>query len=253
MIKSIIHAGGESTRLKNVFDGPKALAPIDDYPLLWFHLQPLIKSGLVDEYIFTLRDNHEKVLEYISLLEEKFNIKTKSIIEPKPLGRAGVMKLGLEQEVIDVNSSYIISHPDDLIPINLHDLLDYAEKAEEMGKCAIMIMARQATSPFGVGVVEKSGGIVRLKDFMEKPEIPLIDNHYINTGMSLFLPEAMKEIENVSSNEFSNLEDNLIPKLVDENKVAVFLINRWISINHSSEYKKAMKMGKENILEFLNV
>jgi len=252
MIKSIIHAGGESTRLKEFFDGPKALAPIEGKPLLWFHMQPLLKSKLISNYIFNIRYQHEKVQEYLEELKRKFKILISFILEPKPLGRAGVVKLGIENGIIDLETPYLMSHPDDLIPINLKELIEYASDAEVKNKSLIMAMAKNIANPFGIGITKQTGDIIELKHFQEKPELPLIENHFANTGMMLFLPDAMKEFKNVKLDKPSHPEDEIIPKLVKQNKVAVFLVDRWISVNYSSDYKDVLKMGQEKLLEFLN-
>jgi len=252
MIKSIIHAGGESTRLQEFFSGPKALAPIEERPLLWFHLQPFIKSNLISEYIFTLRHQHELVQEYIENLKKEFNISTNSIIEPKPLGRAGVIRLGIENGIIDVDIPHLMTHPDDLIPINLKELLDYASEVEKKDKSMIMVMAKYTVNPFGVGEAKKSGNILELKHFKEKPELPLIEDHYANTGMILFLPDAMKEFKNVPMDRPTNPEHEIIPRLAKQGKVAVFLVDRWLSVNYASDYKEVLRMGSDKLLEFIN-
>lgn len=252
MIKSIIHAGGESTRLKELFNGPKALAPVGEHTLLWFHLQPLLKSRVISKYIFTLRHQHEVVQNYIESLKKEFNITASSIVEPLPLGRAGVVKLGIDNGVIDVDSSYLMSYPDDLIPINIKELEDYAEEVERKGKSMVMVMARYAVNQFGVGIAENVGGFYELKYFKEKPELPLIENHFANTGMMLFLPESMKEFNNLPLDKLTHPEHDIVPKLAKQNKVAVFLVDKWISVNYSSDYKDVVKMGPEKLLEFLN-
>jgi NDP-sugar pyrophosphorylase family protein len=253
MIKSIIHAGGESTRLREAFNGPKALVPIGDKTLLWFHLQPLLKSDIILEYVFTLRHQHELVQKHIEELKKEFNISSSSIVEPKPLGRAGVIRLGIDKGVIDTDTSYLMSHPDDLIPINIKELVDYASEAEKKNKSMVMVMARYITNPFGVGLAKKVGDIIELKQFQEKPEIPLIEDHYANTGMILFLPEAMKEFKNVPLDRLTHPEHEIIPKLAKQNKVAVFLVDRWISVNYTSDYENVLKMGKDKLIEFLDV
>lgn len=252
MIKSIIHAGGESTRIKELFDGPKALAPIGEHPLIWFHLQQLIKSNLISEYIFTLRHKHEIVRKYLDEIKDKFKISVSYLIEPKPLGRAGVVRLGIENGIIDVQVPYLMSHPDDLVPINIKRLLEYAEEAEGKGKIIIMVMAKYITNPFGIGEAKKEGDILELKQFKEKPELPLIDNHFSNTGMMLFLPEAMKEFKTVPMDRPTHPEHEIIPKLAKKGKVAVFLVDRWISVNYASDYKNILNIGKSKLLEFLN-
>jgi len=253
MLKSIIHAGGESTRLKEFFNGPKALVPIEDKPLLWFHLQHLIKSKLISEYIFTLRHQHEAVQEYIEKLRKELNISCCSIVEPRPLGRAGVIRHGIEKGIIDVETPHLMSHPDDFIPINLKELADFASYAEGKGKPMVIVMAKHTVNPFGVGIAKKVGDIFELEYFKEKPELPLIENHFANTGMMLFLPDAMKEFKNVPLDRLTNPEQELVPKLAKQRKVAVFLVDRWISVNYASDYENVLKMGADKLLEFLNV
>jgi len=252
MIKSIIHAGGESTRLREFFSGPKALAPIGEYPLLWFHLQQLAKSKLVSNYVFTLRHQHEVVRKYIDEVKNEFDISVSYVVEPTPLGRAGVVRYGIEKGVISTEGTYLMSHPDDFIPVNLKRLLEYAKDVEKKGKCVIMIMARYTMNPFGVGIAKREGELLELKHFKEKPELPLIDDHYANTGMMLFMPEAMKEFENVPLDKPTHPEHDVIPKLTKEGKVAVFLVDRWISVNYASDYKNVLQMGSKKLLEFLN-
>ena len=71
--------------------------------------------------------------------------------------------------------------------------------------------------------------------------------------MMLFLPEAMKEFENVSFDKLTHPEHEIIPRLVKQNKVAVFLVDRLISVNYASDYKNILEMGKTKLLEFMNV
>jgi len=253
MIKSIIHAGGESTRLKELFDGPKALVPVGEYPLLWFHMQQLIKSNVVSEYIFTLRHQHEAVQEYIEKLKKELKIPCCSIVEPKPLGRAGVIRYGIENKIIDPEVPHLMSHPDDFIPINLKELADFASYAERKGKSMVIVMAKYTVNPFGIGIARKVGDIFELEYFKEKPEMPLIDNHFANTGMMLFLPDAMKEFKKVPLDRLTNPEHEVVPKLAKQKKVAVFLVDRWISVNYASDYKDVLEMGADKLLEFLNV
>jgi NDP-sugar pyrophosphorylase family protein len=253
MINSIIHAGGESTRLREFFNGPKVLAPIDDKPLLWFHLQQLIKSKLVSEYILTLRHQHEAVQDYIEKLKNEIKIPCCSIIEPKPLGRAGVVRYGIERGVIDIEVPHLMSHPDDFIPVDLRKLTDYASDVERKGKSIVMVMAKYTVNPFGVGIAKKTGKIIELEYFKEKPELPLINNHFANTGMMLFLPDSMKEFKKVPLDKPTHPEYEIVPRLAKQKKVAVFLVDRWISVNYASDYKNVLEMGSKRILEFLNV
>lgn len=253
MINSVVHAGGKGTRLRESFAGPKALAPVDGYPLLWYHLQPIIKSSLVSNFIFTLMHDHELVQDYVYGLAAELGLNVASIVEPRPLGRAGSIRYGIEKGLIDVDVPCLMSHPDDLIPINIKNLMKYAEESEIQGKPLIIVMAKNTVSPFGIGVTEENQDIIELKYFLEKPELPLIPNHYANTGMTLYMPEAMNEFKDAPLDRKTHAEDKIIPKLVHEGKVAVYLVERWLSVNYASEYDSVIEMGKKKLLDYLGV
>ena len=143
MITSVIHAGGKGTRLRESYSGPKALAPVDGVPLLWYHLQPYFKSNQAFSYVFTLMHDNNLVQNYIDRLADESGLKISSIVEPRPLGRAGSIRLGIEEQEIDPDIPLIMSHPDDLIPVNINDLLSYAEAMESISKTLILIMAKK--------------------------------------------------------------------------------------------------------------
>jgi NDP-sugar pyrophosphorylase family protein len=116
-----------------------------------------------------------------------------------------------------------------------------------------MVMAKKAANPFGIGLVKKKGKIIELEGFQEKPELDFVKNHFANTGMILFLPEAMKEFENVPLDKPTHPENEIIPRLVGQNKVAVFLVERWFSINFPSDFNRAASLGSDGLLRFLEV
>lgn len=250
MIKAIIHAGGESTRLREVYTGPKPLAPAGMPPrsLLWLHLQPLIKSGLISEYFFTLRYKSGMVKKHIDKLAKEFGIATSSIVEPRPLGRAGVVRYAIEKGLIDVNETYLMSHPDDLIPIDVKKLIEFKSKAEGSGKTLILVMTRYAMTPFGIGKINKK---FEVEAFEEKPDLPLPPSHVANSGMALYMPKAMKEFLKVPKGKVVHPEDYIIPNLIKEKKVAAFVVPRWISVNYKSDYLRIKYKKLEDIIEFL--
>ena len=253
MINSVIHAGGKGTRLRESYLGPKALAPVEDHPLLWYHLKPIIESKMISKYIFTLMNDHEIIQNYINGLAKMQELNISYIVEPRPLGRAGSIRYGIEKGLIDVDMPCLMSHPDDLIPVNIKDLMDYAEESMSRGKSLILVMAKYTVNPFGIGVTEDNKDIIELKHFLEKPELPLIPNHYANTGMALYMPEAMKAFKETPLDKKTHPEDHIIPRLVQDGKVAVYLVERWLSVNYESDYKTVKVLGKEGLLKFLGI
>lgn len=250
MIKAIIHAGGESTRIREVYSGPKAIAPAGIPPrsLLWLHLQPLIKSGVISEYFFTLRYKSGVVQKHIDKLAEEFGIKTSSVVEPRPLGRAGVVRYAIEKGLLDVNETHLMSHPDDLIPIDVKKLIEFKSEAERSGKILVLIMTKYAMTPFGIGKINEE---FEVEGFEEKPELPLPPRRVANSGMALYMPEAMKEFLKVPKGKLVHPEDSVIPKLIKEKKVAAFVIPRWISVNYKSDYLRIRDKKLEDIIDFL--
>lgn len=253
MINSVIHAGGKGTRLRESYHGPKALAPIGNHPLLWYHMQPLLASKLVSNYLFTLRNEAELVKDYLNQYAVEKTLDVSYIVEPRPLGRAGSIRYAIENNQLDIDKPCLMSHPDDLIPINILDLVEYADGATQRGKSLILVMARKTVNPFGIGITTKKMEIIELTGFLEKPELPLIPNYYANTGMALYMPEALKKFTNVPRDRKTHPEDQIIPELVKEGKVAVYLVDRWLSVNYESDYEKAQKMGKQGLLQYLNI
>jgi NDP-sugar pyrophosphorylase family protein len=112
-------------------------------------------------------------------------------------------------------------------------------------------MAKKATTPFGIGIAKKAGPITELIAFQEKPELPFITNHYANTGMILFMPDAMKEFKNVPLDRVTHPENKIIPKLVNQDKVAVFVVARWLPVNYAADYRNVLDMGEAKLAKFL--
>jgi len=251
MITSVIHAGGKGTRLREAFEGPKAMAPIGEYPLIWYHLRPLLASKKISKYVFTLMNEPEPIKKYLNKLmrEEDYSY----IKEPHPLGRAGSVRLGIENNEIDPDLPLLMSHPDDIIPINIENLIEYGEKISEKGKSLILVMAKKTTSPYGIGVTSGKTDVLELEYFMEKPELPLIANHYANTGMALYLPEALEWFKKAPLDQKTHPEDLIIPNLVKKGKVAIYPIERWISVNYASDYEYVKKIGKNGLIKFVDV
>ena len=249
MLTAVIHDGGKGTRLREAYPGPKALAPVDGQPLLWYHLQPYKRSRLVSSYVFTLMHDAELVKDYAEEFAREEGVNVSSLVEPKPLGRAGSMRYGIEEGLIDVDVPLVMSHPDDLIPVNIKELYEYAEDKDE--KSLFIVMAEKTPNPFGIGVTTRLGEVIELDYFLEKPELPLIPNHYANTGMALYMPEALKEFHTAPLDRKTHPEHEIIPRLVKQRKVAVFLIEHWLSVNYASDYEAVNEMGKEKILEYL--
>src|SRR5438445_5208579 len=229
-MKMIIHAGGESSRMKDVYDGHKSLLEvgIPKKSLMWIHLQPFLKSKLIEEFIFTLRFQSENVLEHIKKLQEEFGFNYKTIIEPSPIGRAGSIKFGIEKGILEKDEEYFVSNVDDLVSVNFAEFLNFKKMVENNGKLIIMVMARKIANPFGVGRLENNDGISELVEFNEKPFSDLAENFAARTGLDFYLKGAIDKFTNIPLDRVTNPEQEIFPELTRERKIGVFLVDRWL-------------------------
>ena len=78
------------------------------------------------------------------------------LIEPSPLGRAGSIRYAIETNKLDTDKPCLMSHPDDIIPIDINSLLEYAEESYKQDKSLILVMTRKTTNPFGIGITTQT-------------------------------------------------------------------------------------------------
>jgi hypothetical protein len=70
--------------------------------------------------------------------------------------------------------------------------------------------------------------------------------------MILFMPDAMKEFKTTPLDRPTHPENEIIPKLVSQNKVAVLVVDRWLSVNYAADYKSVLGMGDGELARFLD-
>jgi D-glycero-alpha-D-manno-heptose 1-phosphate guanylyltransferase len=90
--KAIILAGGFGTRLTNVKDVPKPMAPINDVPFLQILLDDLLVKGITTFYL-AVGYQHEVIMNYFGAYY--MGCKVHYIIEDTPLGTGGAIKRAL--------------------------------------------------------------------------------------------------------------------------------------------------------------
>ena len=92
--EAIILAGGLGTRLRDVIGQvPKAMAPVNDKPFLYFLLQYLHQQG-VRRIVFSLGFKNEIIREWLA--EEQPDFEIDWVVEETPLGTGGGIRLALQ-------------------------------------------------------------------------------------------------------------------------------------------------------------
>ncbi|MDR3696327.1 nucleotidyltransferase family protein [Mucilaginibacter sp.] len=116
----IVLAGGMGTRLRTVVnDLPKPMAPVNGKPFIeylfqWLSLYP------VSRIILSVGYKSETISEYFG--DNFRNIPIEYIVEPKPLGTGGAIKLALNNTV---EASVVIINGDTYFPIDLDRFLAF--------------------------------------------------------------------------------------------------------------------------------
>lgn len=118
--EAIILAGGLGTRLRSVVaDVPKCMAPVADKPFLAYVINALQNRG-IQKFIFSLGYKSEVIAQY---LEAEFTSLSYSIvIEDKPLGTGGAIKLACEKVI---GENVLIFNGDTYFDIDLKALSDF--------------------------------------------------------------------------------------------------------------------------------
>lgn len=223
-IPILIMAGGKGKRLRpHTSNCPKPMLEISGKPILQILIENYIAFGFKKFYI-SVNYLKEKIINYFED-GSKWNISIEYLIEDKPLGTAGSLKLissKIDTPIFVINGD-VLSKVDPKVLIQFH--------CENNSTATLCVRSYEMKLPFGV--VETSG--MELESFLEKP----IYKKLINTGIYVIQPETLALIP---EDKFFDMPD--LFKLVKSNnkKVLVFPIHEyWIDIGRKESLEKASK------------
>ncbi len=221
----LVHAGGPGTRLRPyTLEKPKGLLEVKDKTLIELAIQPFLEFGIKK---FVLTANYKAEMLKAFFLEKHPELDISFIEEKTRSGRAGAVKLGIEQGKLDPEKLTIIAHQDDLISLDVAKLIDTHKSS---GAEATVILARSFTNPFGV--VHHSEG--KITKFEEKAQTEMPETQAVNAGMSVFSNLKLFLDVPIPSHE----EYVIFPKLAEQGKLGVFFADSWKPINTKEEYHK---------------
>ena len=238
MLKALILAAGQGTRLKTLTDDcPKPMLRIGDKPLLEHTINLLKKHGIVDIAI-NLHHHSQVVIDYFGNGENS-GVKLHYSIEKKLLGTAGAVK-NLE-EFFD--ETFVIVYGDML---SLTDLTAMIQSHQDSNADATIGLYR-ADNPHECGLVEMddSNRIVR---FLEKPRKEEIFTDLTNAGIYVIEPEIIKQIPPTTFFDFGH---DLFPLLL-KNGISIYgySIDAYlIDIGTMEKYEQANKDYMKGVLK----
>ena len=222
----LVLAGGFGSRLSAAINGqPKALAPIQGKPFLYYQIEHWISQGM-RSFVFLLHYRADLVKQYLEsesnnlFLDCDFRV----IIEPEPLDTGGAIAHALQE--INLTESFIATNADTWIGGGVKEVM-------LSGPDALAIIEQEKGHRFGQVELSTSGAV---RAFSEKGHIS--KSPFINAG--LYHLNA-KHFTNWNGARYS-LERDLLPKLVTSQGLkAVMLETDFIDIGVPEDYFRFCK------------
>ena len=217
----LVLAGGFGTRLKEtVSDVPKALAPVNGKPCLYYLIENWAAQG-INRFTFLLHHKAELIEEFLESLKKEIWLKDceiNSVKEPVPMGTGGAVAYAVRQNRID--GEFLVANADTWLGSGIREILN-AESP------AIATIEVSNTGRYGSVQVNKG----KVMDFEEKQKNP--GPGLINTGLYKLDDSNFMSWD---GKPFS-LERELFPQLVTDGKLTAVKINTdFIDIGIPEDY-----------------
>ncbi|HID56175.1 TPA: nucleotidyltransferase family protein [Candidatus Poribacteria bacterium] len=223
--KAVIIAGGMGTRLRPVtYEIPKPLIPIRGRTLTE-HVLDILKDAGVVEVFLSVGYMHERIRGYFGD-GARFGVRMRYIIEDKPLGTGGWMKL-----IEPFQEHFIALNGDNLFDLDFREMYRF-----HLSRGAVATIAlTKVDDPRAYGVVTMEGD--RITAFLEKSDRPPTD--LINSGYYIFSPSVFRYLP--PSSAFM-LERDLFPKLAEEGVLCGFIHDgTWFDTGTFERWEAAIR------------
>ncbi|MFQ6122223.1 MAG: sugar phosphate nucleotidyltransferase [Dehalococcoidales bacterium] len=201
-LKAVILVGGEGTRLRPLTYGvPKAMMPVLNRPFLE-HLVAYLREFGIKDIILALSYLAESIQDYFGD-GSNLGVQLTYSVESSPLGTAGAVK-NIEQYL---NSTFAVLNGDIFTDLDIADMLTFHRQKGAKATIALTWV----DNPCAFGVVETTDD-GRVQRFVEKPSPDQVTSNWINAGIYILEPEALKYVPAGSHYMF---ERGLFPLLLD--------------------------------------
>jgi len=223
-------AGGKGTRLRPLtFSIPKPLLPVGEKPILELIISRL-RALNIDDITLAIGYGAELIKAYFGD-GKKFNVNINYVLENKPLGTAGPLKL-----MENLKEPFLVMNGDIITRLNFLDLFSYHKK----NNAAMTIAVKKYTSQLPFGTISFSSNNVI--DIEEKPT----NEYLISTGIYILSPIA---IDSIPSDTFFTIPD-LVKALIKAklNVLKYEFDEYWLAIEQLEQLEEANKNIKDLIV-----
>lgn len=207
MIKAIILAGGQGTRLGSLVKKvPKPMIKIGKAPLLLHQINLLKKYGIKEIAILTCY--LPEVIKNYFRDGKKFGVKITYFNEENPLGTAG----GIKEIEEKLDKNFLVLYGDVMVNMNLKRLMDFHKKKDAFST----LVLHPNNHPQDSDLVEINED-QRIIFFHPKPHP---ENEYfrnlVNAGLYVF---SKKIVKYINKGEKADFGKDIFPKVVKKEKI----------------------------------
>ncbi len=226
--RAIILAGGKGTRLRpytKVF--PKPMMPVGKFPILEIVIKQLKFYGF--NHITIAVGHQANLIKAYFGHGSKFNITIDYVLEKKPLGTMGPLKI-----VKNLPKNFLVLNGDVLTDLNFKNFFNYHDKKNNL--FTISSYLRNELIDYGLLETNKVNTLIK---FLEKPR----RNFNVSMGIYMLRKDVLKFIPNKKFFGF----DHLMLKLLKLKKKVKTKNHRgyWLDIGRPSDYLLATEEFKK--------
>ncbi|MBR0826176.1 nucleotidyltransferase family protein [Bradyrhizobium manausense] len=218
----VLMAGGLGTRLRPLTEEtPKPLIKIGGRPILETIIRNFVASGFSKFYL-AVNYKAEMIEDYFGN-GTGLGVEIRYLRENARLGTAGALSLLPEIP----SRPFFVMNADLLTSVNFRHVLNY--HVERKAPATICVREHKVTVPFGVVLTDQ----YHLTAITEKPTY----SHYVNAGVYVLEPEALKLIEAGKPLDMPNLLQGLIQQ---GRRPAVFPVSEyWMDVGQLDDLHRA--------------
>lgn len=220
--KALIMAGGFGTRMNELTkDTPKPMLLLQRKPILEYSIDLCRRFGIKDIAI-SIYHFGDKIKKYFGD-GSRFGVNIVYVEEKEPLGTGGALKLFEKW----LSEPFMMCNADELKDVNLHEMYTH----HMMSNALATIALTQVKDPTQYGVVDLQGN--QIMKFVEKPTREKAPSNYINAGLYILEPEAIKFIPD----GFTMVEKDLFPVLARIGKLNGYKFDgQWFDTGTPERY-----------------
>ncbi|HVL88769.1 MAG TPA: NDP-sugar synthase, partial [Actinomycetota bacterium] len=229
MIRAVILAGGEGTRLRPLtYTTPKSLLPIANVPFLQHQLTTLARHGITTATLLTgyLAEAFDPFID--AMAAEGITLEVSR--ETDPLGTCGAVRSIRDR----LDATTIVFNGDVLTDLDLTEML--AAHRDRAAALTIALKPVADAGPYGLVPTDGNG---RVEAFLEKPPAEVAARGgNINAGTYALEPRVLDE---VPPSTMWSFERQLFPSLVESGEPVYGFVSSayWLDIGTPERYLQA--------------